>query len=82
MKILIKNVKLPEEYGFGNANVSVEILDRVFGAIGTKAPLAEQEYDRVIDGRENLLIPGLYNTHCHAAMTIFRGFGEDLPLDR
>ena len=82
MKILIKNVKLPEEYGFGNANVSVEILDRVFGAIGTRAPLAEQEYDRVIDGRENLLIPGLYNTHCHAAMTIFRGFGEDLPLDR
>ena len=82
MKILIKNVKLPEEYGFGNENVSVEILDRVFGFIGTKAPLAEQEYDRVIDGRENLLIPGLYNTHCHAAMTIFRGFGEDLPLDR
>ena len=82
MKILIKNVKLPEEYGFGTQSVFVEVNDRVFGAIGTEAPSAEAEYDRVIDGRGDLLIPGLYNTHCHAAMTIFRGYGEDLPLDR
>lgn len=82
MKILIKNVKLPTEYGFGEENVFVEICDRVFGAIGTTAPAEESAYDRVIDGRENLLIPGLYNTHSHAAMTLFRGYGEDLPLDR
>ena len=30
----------------------------------------------------NLLIPAFYNTHCHAAMTLFRGYGEDLPLQR
>ena len=82
MKLLIKNVKLPEAYGFGTQSVFVEVDGRVFGAIGTEAPLSEEQYDRVIDGRCNLLIPGLYNTHCHAAMTIFRGYGEDLPLDR
>ena len=82
MKILIKNVKLPEGYGYGTDSVCVEVLDRVFGAVGTTAPKAEAQYDEVIDGRGNLLIPGLYNTHCHAAMTIFRGYGEDLPLDR
>ncbi len=82
MNILIKNVKLPEAYGFGNDAVTVEVIDRVFGHVGRVAPHEEKDYDEVIDGREGLLIPGLYNTHCHAAMTIFRGYGEDLPLDR
>ena len=29
-----------------------------------------------------LLLPGLVNTHCHSPMTLFRGTGENLPLDR
>ncbi len=82
MNILIKNVMLPESYGFGDQTVSVEICDRVFGYIGCKAPREDSVYDSVIDGGGDLLIPGLYNAHCHAAMTIFRGYGEDLPLDR
>lgn len=28
------------------------------------------------------LIPGLVNAHTHAAMTLLRGFADDLPLDR
>lgn len=34
------------------------------------------------DCRGGLLSPAFYNIHCHAAMTLFRGVGEDLPLDR
>lgn len=30
----------------------------------------------------HLLLPGLVNAHTHAAMTLFRGFGDDLPLER
>ena len=26
------------------------------------------------------LVPGLVNGHTHAAMTLFRGYGDDLPL--
>jgi 5-methylthioadenosine/S-adenosylhomocysteine deaminase len=33
-----------------------------------------------IDGRGKALIPGLVNTHTHAAMTLFRGIGDDMPL--
>ncbi len=29
---------------------------------------------------EHALIPGLINTHSHAAMTLFRGLADDLPL--
>jgi 5-methylthioadenosine/S-adenosylhomocysteine deaminase len=29
----------------------------------------------------HLLIPGLINAHVHAAMTLFRGIADDLPLD-
>lgn len=39
---------------------------------------AEREFE--LDG--HVLIPGLVNTHTHAAMTLFRGIADDLPLMR
>jgi 5-methylthioadenosine/S-adenosylhomocysteine deaminase len=38
------------------------------------------DFDLVIDGRGKAVIPGLMNMHTHAAMTLFRGFGDDMPL--
>lgn len=37
------------------------------------------EYD-VIDASEMVVMPGLVNGHTHAAMTLFRGYADDLPL--
>lgn len=36
---------------------------------------------QVIDAEGGYIIPGLINTHCHAAMTLFRGLADDRPLD-
>lgn len=36
---------------------------------------------RSIDATGKLIMPGLVNTHTHAAMTLFRGLADDLPLD-
>jgi 5-methylthioadenosine/S-adenosylhomocysteine deaminase len=36
--------------------------------------------DETIDGRGLALLPGLVNAHTHAAMALFRGQGDDLPL--
>lgn len=35
---------------------------------------------RRIDARGGIILPGLVNTHTHAAMTLFRGLADDLPL--
>lgn len=36
---------------------------------------------KVISARDKLVMPGLINSHTHAAMSIFRGLVDDLPLD-
>jgi 5-methylthioadenosine/S-adenosylhomocysteine deaminase len=36
--------------------------------------------DEVIDGAGLILAPPMVNGHTHAAMTLFRGYGDDLPL--
>ena len=52
-------------------------------AVGDNAALAEMQPQarRVIDGDGLLLMPGLINTHCHAADSLFRGLVEDLQLE-
>lgn len=42
---------------------------------------AETGQAEVTDARGMILMPGLINTHCHAADSLFRGLVEDLPLE-
>jgi len=82
MKTLLKNATLLPEYGFESRPVSVLVEDRRIVSI-TETPLLETEgITETVDCKGNLLIPAFYNIHCHAAMTLFRGYGEDLPLQR
>ncbi|UFJ42740.1 amidohydrolase [Brevibacillus humidisoli] len=37
-------------------------------------------YGQVIDGKGKYILPGLINTHGHAAMSLLRGYADDLPL--
>jgi 5-methylthioadenosine/S-adenosylhomocysteine deaminase len=51
------------------------------GRIAALGPGVEAgEGDEVIDAGGMALVPGLVNGHTHAAMTLFRGHGDDLPL--
>jgi 5-methylthioadenosine/S-adenosylhomocysteine deaminase len=38
------------------------------------------EGDQSVDAAGLALVPGLVNAHTHAAMTLFRGYADDLPL--
>ncbi len=48
--------------------------------VGTERP--QEAFEREKDMRGKLLIPGLYNLHSHTPMSLLRGLGSDLPLDR
>jgi len=39
-------------------------------------------YDEVIDGKNKYVLPGLINTHGHVAMSLLRGYADDLPLQQ
>jgi len=69
----------------------VTLLDGSIGSIGIEGNRIVQlgpgpvsnpagEPARVIDGADLLAMPGLVNAHTHAAMTLFRGYGDDMPL--
>ncbi|MBR2591178.1 MAG: amidohydrolase [Clostridia bacterium] len=47
--------------------------------IGEKPPREAYELTRDYSGK--LLIPGLYNCHTHSPMVLFRGAGNDKPLE-
>ncbi len=80
--ILITNALLLREPGVG------EEIERGFVAVragrierlGPMAGLGERPAVTTIDAGGALLMPGLVNTHCHAAMTLFRGLADDLEL--
>jgi 5-methylthioadenosine/S-adenosylhomocysteine deaminase len=48
--------------------------------IGDHNPEPIEEYDEVVNGSNKLYMPGLVNTHGHAAMSLLRGYGDDLAL--
>ena len=49
-------------------------------AVGAGQPPDEEHFSEVIDGTGMVALPGLVNAHTHAAMTLMRGYGDDLPL--
>ncbi|HHX49947.1 MAG TPA: amidohydrolase [Clostridia bacterium] len=51
---------------------------RHVGRTGTTS--ADFRPDRVINGRGLVVLPGLINSHTHAAMTLLRSYADDLPL--
>src|SRR5271154_1978804 len=51
-------------------------------AVGKREELANRyEATRTIDAHGRIIMPGLINTHAHAAMSLFRGIADDLSLD-
>jgi hypothetical protein len=61
-------------------DIDIAIEDGAISAVG-EAP-AGFVSDEVINGRERVALPGFFNAHTHAAMTLERGWAEDLPFER
>ena len=55
---------------------------RIVALLPTRQALASFEAKQVLRLDEHLLMPGLVNLHCHAAMALLRGIADDQPLMR
>ncbi|MDH3347150.1 MAG: amidohydrolase [Desulfobulbaceae bacterium] len=58
----------------------IAIKDGLISEIGPMDQLGEHKASTIINGENQLAMPGLVNTHCHAPMTLFRGYADDLQL--
>lgn len=44
-------------------------------------PINSKGVEKIIDGENKILMPGLINTHTHMSMNLFRGLADDMALD-
>ena len=71
--ILIRNVVL------NGSTVNVRIEGNRFQSISQALPT--EPADETIDAHGSLaILPAFYNAHTHAAMSLLRGFADDLDL--
>jgi len=78
--MLFRSIKTVDENFAIQENMYVVVKGSKITYIGKTFP---QGYEgEVIDGKEKLLLPGFYNCHCHTPMTLMRGLGGRLPLNR
>lgn len=65
------------------ANASVAITGTEIVDIGESNELdGKHTAEEVIDCTGKVIMPGLINLHTHAPMTLFRGYANDLPLEK
>lgn len=64
---------------YGDKTTDILVVDGRFASLS--AP-AGTEADETIDATGTAILPPFYNTHTHAAMSLLRGYADDMPLQR
>ena len=60
---------------------AVAVADGKIAAVGAAGEMASHQAKETIDAGNSIIMPGLINTHTHAAMAYLRGLADDLPFD-
>jgi 5-methylthioadenosine/S-adenosylhomocysteine deaminase len=77
-KMLFENITIMDENMVQQNNMFVGIEGNRIDYIGEQKP--EKDYGSVYNGKGKLLMSGFYNAHGHSAMTLMRGYGENMSL--
>lgn len=84
MKLLIENCTIVpmtgEDYFIGSIGVDGSKISMVTSDCNRIADFKKNDDVQIISGEGRIAIPGLINTHTHAAMTLMRGFSDDMQL--
>ena len=76
--MLFSNIDILDENLEHRTSCWVGVKDGRIAYIGQTPP--EEDFGEVYDGAGKLLMPGFVNAHSHSAMTLMRGYGENLAL--
>ncbi|HWR57550.1 MAG TPA: amidohydrolase [Thermodesulfovibrionales bacterium] len=73
---------LPVDSGLSIIRYGAVAVDKgkIVDVSGYDDIISRYESENVVGGSGRVVIPGLVNTHTHAAMVYFRGLADDLPL--
>ncbi len=83
MKTLYKNATVIR---FADGEISVinncflAVDGEYIAYVGNVRPAETFDYEKDMTGK--IIMPGIYNCHTHSPMTLLRGVGSDLPLDK
>ncbi len=76
--MLFKNITVIDENFDARSNMYVGIRDKYIEYISDVMP--DGDYGDVYDGTGKVMLPGFVNSHSHSAMTLMRGYGENMAL--
>ncbi len=81
MNIQLKNILaiVNDEKSYETKETDIFIKDGIIAGIGDID--SDFKADKVIDGTDKLVIPGLINCHTHTYMSVFRNIADDLAFD-
>ena len=80
MKLLFKNASILMEDWSVLKDAFLGVDGDTICYIGQDRP--QEDYDSEKDMSGKMLMPGIYNMHAHVPMSILRGIGSGLPLDK
>lgn len=77
--MIFENISILDENFTIQRGMNVKVDGARIAAISNDAIVGD---DLRYDGKDKLLMPAFFNAHAHSPMTMLRGYGENLPLDR
>lgn len=76
--MLFKNITILDDQFKIRENMYVGTVEDKITYISNESP--KENFGRVYDGRNKLLMSGFFNTHAHSPMSLLRGYGENMAL--
>ena len=80
-KTILKSVLLPKK-GASPVRADILIVGKVFEKVNRVLEPADYEGAEVVDCSNFAIMPAFYNGHTHAAMSLLRGFADDMELGK